>query len=227
MGRQPESHQSAALRQSCGDGLKARRFSAKVFVKHERDGHRSGFRPRFPGLSLRDETADPQSRGAGLIGRVFPVELGLIVSHIGAHLRFVSLSKGQNLGDQFRRQLEFLGDVSGDSPGRAAVHDMEEPDSTTHHGRHVTVGRLSGHILISALKGGSWSISPKQALTELDTREGEAPSEPLSPGSDGASPSQSASKVHHNSVSLHKPHSSRAAYRRDGKDLLGFLRFLR
>jgi hypothetical protein len=37
-----------------------------------------------------------------------PVELGLIVSHIGAHLGFVFFSEGPNLGNQLRCQLEFL-----------------------------------------------------------------------------------------------------------------------
>ncbi len=87
-----------------------KRFSAKVFVENESDGHRSRFRPRFPGLSLRDQTADPQRGRAGLIGRVLPVELGLIVSHIGAHLGFAFFSEGQNLGNQLRCQLEFLRD---------------------------------------------------------------------------------------------------------------------
>ena len=91
-----------------------KRFSAKVVVKNEGDGHRSGFRLRFPGLSLRDQTADPQRGRAGLIGRVLPVELGLIVSHIGAHLGVVLFSEVQNLGNQLRCQLEFLRDRTGD-----------------------------------------------------------------------------------------------------------------
>jgi hypothetical protein len=111
-----------------------------ILVKHEGDGRRSGFRLRFSGLSLRDQAADPQGRWAGLTGRVLPVEFALVVRHVGAHLHLVFFSEGQDVGNQFGRTLEFLGDRRRRlAKNVMRFNDMEQPDPPAHHS-HLAVG---------------------------------------------------------------------------------------
>lgn len=61
------------------------RFSAELFVRNERDGPCSGFRLRCRRLSIGHQPLDSQRGWAGVIGRVLPVEFGLIVGPARIH----------------------------------------------------------------------------------------------------------------------------------------------